>query len=178
MHPEDRSLFEAVWTELPGGPRPLAERGLLIKENAIWSLAWYALTDGRLDNSDEVYALHGAAGIADEEFNRSAVRMHRSLDIPAMPREEFHGDIKIPLLLLHTTGDGIVPLMHAQYVDETVEDEGKSDLLAAFFIPAAEHCEFSYKERERAFEDLVAWVTAGVKPTCPSLCWSPDTEQP
>lgn len=164
--PHERQAFEEIWVTLTGGARPFAVEGLRLKENALWDLARRAYEADLVDNSTTDYKLHGAADVSDEEFNRQAVRVRGASATRIPAGEDVQGSIHVPVLLLHTTGDGIVSLMNVQYIEDKVEQEGKSNLLSTQLVPDAVHCGFSLEEYHVAFEALVDWVESGVKPPC------------
>ena len=74
------------------------------------------------------------------------------------------GKIEAPHLTLHGTGDLFVPISLERRYREIVDAAGRGDLLVQRAIRRAGHCAFSEQERERAFDDLVAWVKTGAKP--------------
>ncbi len=75
------------------------------------------------------------------------------------------GNLKIPVLTLHTTLDPIVPLFHEPAYAAIVDAAGKSDLLVQRVINRYGHCTFTLAEQIDAFQDLVNWVENGVVPT-------------
>jgi pimeloyl-ACP methyl ester carboxylesterase len=75
------------------------------------------------------------------------------------------GDLKIPVLTLHTTMDPVVPLFHEPAYAAIVDAAGKSDFLVQRVIDRYGHCAFSTQEQIDAFQDLVNWVEKGVVPT-------------
>jgi pimeloyl-ACP methyl ester carboxylesterase len=165
-HADERTVFEEIWVTLTGGARPFAVEGLRRKEDALWDLARRAYEDRLVDNSATDYKLNGAGGVSDEEFNRQAVRV-RGASVAAIPEgEDIEGNIHIPVLLLHTTGDGIVSLMNVQYIEDKVEQAGKNHLLSTQLVPGSTHCGFSLEEYRIAFEALVDWVESEVEPRC------------
>ena len=66
--------------------------------------------------------------------------------------------------MIHTTGDGWVPISEAQDFRRLAEAAGNDDLLIQRAVRATGHCDFSDQELSRAAEDLVDWVEKGVKP--------------
>jgi hypothetical protein len=74
------------------------------------------------------------------------------------------GDIKLPVVSLHTLGDLFVPFSMEQIYAQRVADHGKSDMLVTRAIRDVGHCGFTVAEQENAFADLVNWVENGVKP--------------
>jgi predicted esterase len=74
------------------------------------------------------------------------------------------GNLKIPVLTLHTTRDPIVPFFHEGLYAETVAGKGKSDLLVQRSFNRFGHCAFAPQEVAQGMQQLVAWAEFGVKP--------------
>ena len=70
----------------------------------------------------------------------------------------------MPLLVMHTTGDGFVPISLMAEFGARAEEAGNGDMVSMRAIRSAVHCGFSASEVETALDDLVAWVEDGVKP--------------
>ena len=86
---------------------------------------------------------------------------------PGSPYEElrpFDGDLERPLLTMHGTGDLFVPIFLQRVLKDAVRAAGDDDLLVQRVYRIPGHCQFSDQEMIRAFDDLVAWVTAGRRP--------------
>jgi len=74
------------------------------------------------------------------------------------------GELKIPMLTLHTLGDLFVPFhMEIEYA-RRVKDKGWSSNLVQRATRDVGHCTFSPNELVQTFTDLVKWVEGGVKP--------------
>jgi hypothetical protein len=74
------------------------------------------------------------------------------------------GDLKIPMLTLHTLGDLFVPFLQEQVYARRVAAKGASNLLVQRATRDFGHCAFAPSELVQTFVDLVTWVEAGVKP--------------
>jgi fermentation-respiration switch protein FrsA (DUF1100 family) len=74
------------------------------------------------------------------------------------------GQITVPLLTLHDTGDAFVPFAHEEAYRRKTIAAGTADLLVQRAIRRAGHCSFTDDERNQAFDDLVAWLEAGTRP--------------
>src|SRR5713226_2319417 len=117
-------------------------------------------------NNAEVTALYSAAGLdlaADLRVLNSGTR------IKADPRAaayldrfvSFDGNLSVPMLTMHTIGDGlVVPQDEAAYND-VVRAAGKQDLLRQLFVHRAGHCAFSASETIVAIEAMIARLDAG-----------------
>ena len=122
------------------------------------------------DNMDHIYQLDDDPALSDEERQLNAEVLRVAAD-PQGRRPNglanipyISGDIKIPVLSLHTVGDLFVPLLMQQVYARRVASQGKSDLLVQRVIRDVNHCGFTPAEQERAFADLVNWVEKGIKP--------------
>jgi hypothetical protein len=74
------------------------------------------------------------------------------------------GNLQMPLLSLHTTGDGQVPVEQARILQRNVEAAGTDDLLVQRILRDPGHCGFTTTELEASLDALVAWVERGVVP--------------
>ncbi len=162
--PEVRGRFLAIWEQLSGGVRPFFVEGYQMRQD-IWSLA---IDDTRLNLSDNVGRVYdlGDAGIDDDDFNRLAIRVSRDPAKVGDPGDPT-GSIDGPVILLHTTGDGIAPLSYAKLTAEQIQGQGKGDLLRVRVLENAYHCGFDYEDGIDAFDTLVRWVSHGEKPLPP-----------
>jgi hypothetical protein len=106
------------------------------------------------------YQLRPDTGVTSEEFNRDAIRLPTNDAALSTFAEgmEVTGDLAMPLVTLHTTGDGQVPIDQAQILRRRVDAAGRGDLLVERVIEDPGHCGFSTGEQEAALEALVVWV--------------------
>ena len=74
------------------------------------------------------------------------------------------GNLKIPMLTLHTLGDLFVPFHMEQVYAQRVADRGASNLLVQRATRDFRHCAFTPTELVTTFGDLVKWVDGGLKP--------------
>jgi pimeloyl-ACP methyl ester carboxylesterase len=115
---------------------------------------------------DEVTALYGAAGLdlqSDLRALNSGVRIAADLTAAAFVDHNvsFDGQLSIPVLTLHTTGDGLViPPNEGAYRD-AVSAAGESALLRQVFIHRAGHCAFSEAETVAAVQVLIKRLDTG-----------------
>jgi pimeloyl-ACP methyl ester carboxylesterase len=165
--------FEDAVEHLSGGPRPFFDEGFAQQ----FSFNFLVLLDAAANpgpanpaaqNADIAYALDAGFGVTSDQLNAAVPRVAANLafrDPKSYP--EFSpetGKIQRPLLTIHGTGDLFVPIALEQTYRRLVDAAGSGDLLVQRAIRSAGHCNFSEQERERAFEDLVAWVTEHKKP--------------
>jgi hypothetical protein len=106
------------------------------------------------------------ADVASAAFNRAVIRLRTNdrLLRTFVAGNETTGELRIPLLTLHTTGDGQVPIDQAQILQRRVDAAGKSDLLVQRVVRDPGHCGFTNAEWEAGLEALVRWVEHGERP--------------
>ena len=75
-----------------------------------------------------------------------------------------NGDLRIPMLTLHTLGDLFVPFHMQQVYASRVAARNASHLLVQRATRDFGHCSFTPTELIAGFSDLVNWVETGVKP--------------
>ncbi len=97
------------------------------------------------------------AGVARYEAHPSALNYIAHYDTPT-------GDLRMPVVTLHTTRDPIVPFFHEQIYAQAVQHAGASQYLLQRQVDAFGHCTFSDTDFASAFLALVQWVHTGVKP--------------
>jgi pimeloyl-ACP methyl ester carboxylesterase len=158
-------LFEAIVIDMTGGPRPLDNEGFQEREMPNWEFAETAIGAGVFDNRETVYRLGPLSDVSSEEFNAAAIRVTAGDVLETLTAgQEISGDIKMPLLTLHTTGDLFVPISHQQVLRHKVEAAGRGNLLVQRAVRAAGHFAFTNAEWISGLEALIAWVEEGVKP--------------
>ena len=74
------------------------------------------------------------------------------------------GALTVPMLMLSSSRDPVVPGFHQRAYRELVTAAGASDLLVQRTIDRYTHCGFTPAEIAAAFVDLVTWVQFGIKP--------------
>ena len=164
--PRMHRRFEDIMVSLTGGPRPFDRLGFRMEEATNWERAELQVASGIASNRHEVYRLGPPSPVTSREFNRAAIRLHTN---PALRRaflagNETTGRLAMPLLTMHTTGDGQVPIEQARIHRRRVAAAGRRRLLVQRFITDAGHCGFTTTEWEAAFKALVRWVERGVRP--------------
>jgi len=73
----------------------------------------------------------------------------------------FNGEIPIPVLTLHTKGDGLVGVENESAYKDVVEDGKDEKFLRQVFVHRAGHCEFTPAETVVAFQGLVERLDTG-----------------
>jgi hypothetical protein len=114
----------------------------------------------------EVEALYAAAGLsldADLAALDGAARI--AVDPGALTylsnNITYNGQLTIPVLTLHTTGDGLVPVEDERAYSKVVHEANDSALLRETFVHRAGHCEFTPAETITAVQALEARLGTG-----------------
>jgi len=74
------------------------------------------------------------------------------------------GRLTVPLLTLHTTRDFLVPIRHEAIYADLVASQGVSDRLVQRSFDLFGHGGYGIGQQVRAFDELVQWVEADVRP--------------
>jgi pimeloyl-ACP methyl ester carboxylesterase len=158
--------WETIMIDLTGGPRAFDREGFHFEEETNWGRAQIVVTSRLAPNAGKTYRLGPLSSISSDEFNRAVIRLPVNDDLMRtfIEGQETTGTLQMPLLSLHTTGDGQVPINQAQILQRRVDAAGKSDLLVQRVMRDAGHCGFTNAEWEANLEALVGWVEHGQKP--------------
>jgi hypothetical protein len=127
-------------------------------------------------DSTEVAALYKQAGLnLDQDLNTLNSTQRIAADPAAVnylnQYISFNGDLNMPVLTMHTTGDGLVVNQDEQAYQSVVDSRGDASLLRQVFIHRAGHCAFTPAETVTAFQTLIQRVDTGIwgDTTNPSL---------
>ena len=172
--------FKSMVELRSGGDRPLFDQGWLYWNGLVPGNFLFGLGVGdgslprqpgvALQNSDVTYQFdtNPALTAAEASFNGGIQRLtadpqarHRNGLANVTPTT---GNLKIPMLTLHTLGDLFVPFLMEQVYAERVAAHGASDLLVQRATRDIGHCSFAPSELVAGFVALVTWVESGVKP--------------
>ena len=114
----------------------------------------------------EVIALYHAAGLS---LSQDLKTLNSAPRISANPASvsylaqniAFNGQIKVPVLAMHTTGDGLVVPENEQAYRSVVNRAGNGRLLAQIFVHRAGHCAFTPAETITAVQALLSRLSTG-----------------
>ena len=126
-------------------------------------------------DSAEVRALYQAAGLdlaADLRALNSGTRIKSDPSAVAYLDRfiSFDGNLRVPVLTMHTVGDGLVVPQEETVYGDSVRAEGKQDMLRQLFVRRAGHCAFSDGETITGIKAVIArldtgsWGDAGLTP--------------
>ncbi len=114
----------------------------------------------------EVQALYAAAGL---DLNKDLDRLNDAPRIAANPAAvayltkyiTYNGDLNMPVLTMHTTGDGLVEVTDENAYASVVRSAGDNSMLRQVFVHRAGHCSFTPAETITAFKTLVHRLDTG-----------------
>jgi pimeloyl-ACP methyl ester carboxylesterase len=163
-----------------GGVRPIFEQAWIYWNGLVPGdfLFLRGVGDGTLtrqpgvawQNSDVTYQFDADPALSGAESAFNAVVQRITADAQARRTDGLanvtptNGNLKIPMLTIHTLGDLFVPFHMQQVYARRVAANGASNLLVQRATRDVGHCAFTPTELVRTFSDLVTWVEGGVKP--------------
>jgi hypothetical protein len=117
-------------------------------------------------NAQEVRALYKEAGLdldADlDALNNTARITANPLSVEYLEQNIiFDGQIDIPVLTLHTTGDGLIPNQNERAYKDVGAEAGDRRLLRQTFVHRAGHCTFTPAETVVALSNLMERLDNG-----------------
>ena len=115
---------------------------------------------------EEVRALYRAAGL---DLENDLETLNNAARITANPASVeylekniiFDGNIHIPVLTLHTKGDGLVSNQNESAYRKTVEEAGNERFLRQVFVHRAGHCTFTPAETLATLGNLISRLDTG-----------------
>ncbi len=114
----------------------------------------------------EVTALYHAAGLS---LTADLQKLNRAQRISASPSAvrylaqniAFNGHLAVPVLTMHTTGDGLVVPENEQAYQSVVDRAGDGRMLRQIFVHRAGHCAFTPAETISAVQVLLGRLDTG-----------------
>ena len=135
--------------------------------NPSWNTGVNYLTDlAKSADLKEVVALYRAAGLS---LTKDLLTLNSAPRVKASPNAEaylvkniaFNGRISVPVLTMHTTGDGLVVPENEQAYRTAVDQAGRANLLRQVFVHRAGHCTFTPAETVTAVQTLENRLATG-----------------
>ena len=161
-----REQFEAMMIDLTGGRRSFDREGFRDEEETNWTRAAQLVAARLVPPRTAPYTFREEVGVSNDEFNGMA--LHIPTNDEAFRQftagMEVTGNLRMPLLTMHTTGDGQSPIGQAVELRRVVDAAGRSDLLVQRVIEDPGHCGFTTGEQEAALRALVDWAEHGRMP--------------
>jgi len=159
-----------LWQTQVDGPFAFALRAELEARaggNVSWTTGVNFTTQLALSSDlAEVQALYTAAGLS---LSADLATIQASAPISADPAAVkyltkyivYNGDLDLPVLTLHTTGDGLVVNQDEQAYRNVALDAGDGAMLREGYVHRAGHCTFTPAETIAAFQTLIHRVNTG-----------------
>jgi pimeloyl-ACP methyl ester carboxylesterase len=142
-----------------------------LEARALGNFSWNTGVDYREQLSHsvdraEVEALYKTAGL---DLNKELDTLNAAPRIAADPGAKayitkyitYNGDIDMPVLTMHTTGDGLVEVTDENAYASVVRSTGDNSLLRQVFVHRAGHCSFTPAETVTAFQSLIHRLDTG-----------------
>ena len=76
----------------------------------------------------------------------------------------FDGDIKKPILTMHTEFDTLATVDNESVYHDAVQSAGREDLLVQVFTDGVGHCAFTQTQSVAAIQAMESWLNTGEKP--------------
>ncbi len=164
--PDAHRRFEDLIIDLTGGPRLFDREGIHVEESTDWGRVELLVSAHLAPKRDTNYRLGPGREVSSEDFNRAAIRLPVNGEALRAFLEDGNskGQLAMPMIAMHTTGDGEVGINQAQLLQRKVDVAGKRDLLVQRVVRDPSHCGFKSSEQAVAFDDLVMWVEHHHKP--------------
>ena len=162
--PDARERFESLVAAVTGGPRPFRHEGFEEFYRSNFSTGLTVVEGGAFNNLDFSYPVDSPSGVTAAELNPAVVRIPGDAQTQEGDPSVLSGVVSAPLLMLHTTGDGLTPISGVQTFRNLADGVGDSGLLVQRAVRAPGHCQFSREEVETAIGDLTDWVENGIDP--------------
>jgi pimeloyl-ACP methyl ester carboxylesterase len=116
--------------------------------------------------SGNLQTIYSGFGIADKEINKKILRYkaHRFAQEYYIQNYTPTGELRDPVLALHTTYDEILPVTNYEYYDQLTQLKYTNDKYAQQYVLTDGHCEFSNEDVANVFSQLLDWIETGIKP--------------
>lgn len=156
----ERVTFDAAWNFWHGLADPSGNFFFSLGEG-----------DGTLAGRQGIVSQNSDTSYLEEygvAIDADVVRVTARSDIRAgegiQPAPVITGNLPVPVLSIHTTGDLFVPIEMQQIYAQEAAANGVSDLLVQRSMRDVGHCTFTGDEFVQSYTDLFAWVEDGVVP--------------
>jgi pimeloyl-ACP methyl ester carboxylesterase len=166
----DQEMNQFLWDQQVDFPFAFAFRAELefrAKGNPSWNThVNYRRQLEHSRDAAEVRALYEQAGL---DLDADLKMLDETVRIEANPESTeylerniiYNGDIHIPVLTLHTTGDGLVVVENESAYRQVVREDGNGQFLRRTFVSRAGHCAFTPAETIAAVQMLLARLETG-----------------
>jgi pimeloyl-ACP methyl ester carboxylesterase len=133
---------------------------LFFGENVLKDIALKA-KGNPFDNTNTLYSGFPDNWLVNEKVERLAATTDPNTLFSKYDRT---GDIKKPMVLMHTIYDQLIPPIYSVVnIENMITQKGKSHLLTVKYTNGQGHCNFTDEQTGQAFDELRAWAKTGAK---------------
>jgi hypothetical protein len=133
---------------------------LFFGENVLKDIALKA-KGNPFDNTNTLYSGFPDNWLVNEKVERLAATTDPNALFSKYDRT---GDIKKPMVLMHTMYDQLIPPIYSVVnIENMITQKGRSHLLTVKYTNGQGHCNFTDEQTGQAFDELRAWAKTGVK---------------
>jgi acetyl esterase/lipase len=174
--------YVSVLQNITGGPRPMFAQGLAYGQSFPSAYGTFVadpatpygsvtgiLNRNVLDTTGFTYTIDGDVA-GSTTLNATAQKITPAADANRLRTDglrwipKANGEIKIPVVSIHTLGDLFVPFSMEQVYQKRVAAKGNGAFLVQRAIRGISHCDFTVAEQATAFDDMLKWEAGGPKP--------------
>jgi len=123
----------------------------------------YSLTDAQIQYLRDL-GLEDPQSLVDE-MNKNKIDADPSAREYLQKHADYTGNITVPVITLHTTVDGLIPVANETVYKETIQAAGNSHLLYQAYTNDVEHCLFSNDQHVKVLLAMDNWLETGQRPT-------------
>jgi pimeloyl-ACP methyl ester carboxylesterase len=164
--------YDSVMKYLMGGDLPLRLQGLEQRYLANLLFSPEDIENHPLHRAASTlhirYRIDPGLGVTEEELNAQIRRKSPAPGARSQATDpvfaELTGQITVPVLALHETGDARVPFSLQQMYRRRTLTAGTAYLLVQWAVRWPGHCTFPGEVREQAFDNLGRWIEEGSQP--------------
>jgi hypothetical protein len=166
-----QSMFESL---IAGAAQPAGQSRFMFEHSAPGQLSGNTDVDYKkfFQNGDEFYKravrrLYRDAGVdLDADLERINAFPRIAADAKTIkwwsaPGRTVYGEPKVPVLRIHTNGDGAVPISLVQGYDAQIRANRYTELYRTAFVNRPGHCTFSVAEVAAAIETVIQRLDSG-----------------
>jgi pimeloyl-ACP methyl ester carboxylesterase len=116
--------------------------------------------------SGNLQTIYNGFGDTDKEINKKILRYRADKYAKEYYIQNYTptGELRDPLLALHTAYDEILPVSNYEYYDQLTQLKHTNDKYAQQYVLTDGHCEISNEDVAKVFVQLLDWIETGVKP--------------
>jgi hypothetical protein len=173
----DGERYVEIVKNLTGGERPLYRMALQYGGSFPSAYGTFGgdgtvngiLNKQGLDTTSFTYKIDGDAATS-AAINAAALKVTRDPQANRLRYDglrwipQVNGDIRVPVVAIHTLGDLFVPFSMMQTYRQRANAAGQGDRLVTRAIRGISHCDFTVAEQVEAFDAMIQWEGGGAKP--------------